>query len=342
MRFLRSDRRALLFLFVGIVAVWGGVLLDRHILRPSSSLLTLDEAAMDSFEVQQHNLQPTPGPSLGKGVPIGSSSAETNNPSQGRDEDKLSLFPFDPNTADSATLLRLGLARWQVKNIYKYRARGGRYHRPEDFKRLYGMTPELWQRLAPFIRIGKQFRYYTEADFVADDARRAAHYDSLRARREAAAARRDSLAARYPHQEKFAELTIVDLNTADTTLLKHIPGIASVRARQIVRYRERLGGFVSPYQLAEIDGFPADELIEWFSADPAAHRLDGTPVIHRLNVNTATVQQLGRHPYIGYTRARAIDDYRRNHGIIHNLADLRLLPDFSEDVLHRLEPYVEY
>ena len=34
------------------------------------------------------------------------------------------LFPFDPNTADSTTFLRLGLQLWQVRNIYKYRAKG--------------------------------------------------------------------------------------------------------------------------------------------------------------------------------------------------------------------------
>ena len=46
------------------------------------------------------------------------------------------LFPFDPNTADSTALLRLGLQPWQVRAIYKYRARGGVYRQPSDFARL--------------------------------------------------------------------------------------------------------------------------------------------------------------------------------------------------------------
>lgn len=45
---------------------------------------------------------------------------------------KPATFFFDPNTADSTALLRLGLSPWQVRNIYKYRARGGRYHRPDN------------------------------------------------------------------------------------------------------------------------------------------------------------------------------------------------------------------
>ncbi|MBO7171681.1 MAG: helix-hairpin-helix domain-containing protein, partial [Bacteroidaceae bacterium] len=74
-------------------------------------------------------------------------------------ETPLESFPFDPNTADSTTLLRLGLAPWQVKAIYNYRARHGRYHTAEDFKRLPGMTLELWERLGKYVTIDKKYRY---------------------------------------------------------------------------------------------------------------------------------------------------------------------------------------
>ena len=63
------------------------------------------------------------------------------------------LFYFDPNTADSTQLLRLGLRPWQVRNIYKYRAKGGRYRQKEDFAMLYGLTLEQYRRLEPYIRI---------------------------------------------------------------------------------------------------------------------------------------------------------------------------------------------
>ena len=54
------------------------------------------------------------------------------------EEVPVETFPFDPNTADSTTLLRLGLSPWQVKSIYRYRAKHGRYHTPEDFEYLPG------------------------------------------------------------------------------------------------------------------------------------------------------------------------------------------------------------
>lgn len=317
MFFRRSDRRAFLVLFAVILAFWGGMIMERRLSRTLGDRVMLDEAAMDSLS--------EPVSALSAAAADASSSPE--------DAYCPETFPFDPNTADSVTFRRLGLTDWQIKNIYKYRARGGRYHRPEDFKRLYGMTPEVYDRLAPVIRIGKQFRYYDEKDFEADNIRRA-HYDSLRHERAAAdAARRDSLARRYPHQEKFTELVQLDLNTVDTTTLKKVPGIASVRARQIIRLRNRLGGFVSPEQLTEIDNFP-DELLAWFIVK--------TDVLRRLNVNTASFSELARHPYIGAVRARAIESHRRKYGKLNSLNELSLLPEFDEEAIRRIEPYIEY
>lgn len=66
------------------------------------------------------------------------------------------LFAFDPNTADSTQFLRLGLQPWQVRNIYKYRSRGGRYRKKSDFARLYGLTLEKYRQLEPYIVIGKE------------------------------------------------------------------------------------------------------------------------------------------------------------------------------------------
>ena len=66
-------------------------------------------------------------------------------------------FLFDPNTADSTQLLRLGLQPWQVRNIYKYRAHGGIYRQKEDFARLYGLTVKQYRELQPYIRISKDY-----------------------------------------------------------------------------------------------------------------------------------------------------------------------------------------
>ena len=92
-------------------------------------------------------------------------------------------FPFDPNTADSTTLLRLGFKPWQAKAICNYRRKGGRWRSAEDCKRIYGFSEADYQRLKPYIRISPEFaasapRQKSEKQLLWEA--RQAHFDSLR------------------------------------------------------------------------------------------------------------------------------------------------------------------
>jgi len=218
------------------------------------------------------------------------------------------LFTFDPNTADSTQLLRLGLHPRQVRNIYRYRAAGGIYHTKEDFAQLYGLTLKEYRRLEPYIHIGAD--YQPAARFVKQ-------------------AERDTLL----FTSKLKEGEWVDLADADTSLLKKVPGIGPYYAHEIAKYRTRLGGFSTVDQLDEIDGFPV-EAKKFFRI--------GKQPSQRMNVNRLTLNQLKRHPYINYYQARDIVDYRRLHGPLKGLDDLRLMRNFPAEAIERLAPYVEF
>lgn len=222
----------------------------------------------------------------------------------------VETFPFDPNTADSSQLIRLGLQSWQVHNIYKYRARGGVYRKKEDFARLYGLTVKDYHRLEPYIRISSD--YQPAATLVKEERKE-----------------RDTL--RYP--VKIQEDEQVVLNTADTATLRKVPGIGVYFAKEIVRYGQRLGGYVSVDQLDEIADFPQASK-KYFVVQQAHPK--------KLNVNQLTLQQLRRHPYINYYQARAIKEYCRLHGPLKSLDDLRLSRDFPPEVIQRLAPYVTF
>lgn len=248
---------------------------------------------------------------------------------------KAELFPFDPNTADSTQLLRLGLQPWQVRNIYRYRAAGGVYREPKDFAQLYGLTVKQYRTLEPYIRISSD--YMPASSLFAHSSHRLSKNDYGQEGTTAApyearpkpSATRDTL--RYPVKLKPGQQ--IALNSSDTAQLKKVPGIGSYYARQIVRYREKLGGFCSTDQLLEIEGFPEDAL-PYFHVSPGA--------IQKLNVNKLSAAQLRKHPYISYFMAKAITDYRRMKGPLHSLQELRLLPDFTPELIQRLQPYVEF
>ena len=230
---------------------------------------------------------------------------------------KVERFTFDPNTADSTQLLRLGLQPWQVRNIYKYRAAGGIYRKPLDFAKLYGLTVKQYRELEPYIRISSD---YMPASTLANDK------ESF-TRKE----RKDSVT--YQRPAKIKETEHIVLNTADTTSLITIPGIGPYYARKIVQYGNRLGGYVSVDQLDEIDDFPREA---------KKYLVINNPTPKKLNINQLSLNELKRHPYINFYQAKAITDYRRLHGAIKSLNDLRLLKDFTPEVIKRLTPYVTY
>lgn len=134
-----------------------------------------------------------------------------------------------------------------------------------------------------------------------------------------------------PHKIREGEHVV--LNTADTTVLKTIPGIGPYFARKIVQYGVRLGGYVNIDQLDEIDDFPLESK-QYLVIQDAQPR--------KLNINQLSLNELKRHPYINYYQARAIEDYRRLHGPIKSINDLRLSKDFPPEAIERLKPYVAY
>ena len=232
-------------------------------------------------------------------------------------------FPFDPNTADSTQLLRLGLQPWQVRNIYKYRAHGGIYRKKEDFAQLYGLTVKQYRELEPYIRISKD---YLPASTLVENRGNA----NEAVDRKTVSEGRDST-LQYP--VKIGENEHVALNTADTMELRRVPGIGPYYAKEIVRRGKWLGGYVSVDQLDEIENFP-QEAKKYFVIQHASPK--------KLNVNRLSLQELRKHPYINYYMAKTIVDYRRLHGPIKSLEDLRLSKDFPPEVIKKLTPYVEY
>lgn len=245
-----------------------------------------------------------------------------------RDTIALHLQPFDPNIADSATLVHLGLKKWQVSNMLKYRAKNGRYRNPEDLKRLYGMTDSMYHALLPYIRIDTvavlQFR------------------DSLR-RSQQEALNRDTMSRdTMPRYISHKRDTVLNLRTADTTSLQMIRGIGTYRAKQIVRYREQLGGFVSVEQLREVkalqplfaDSLSADSLLSHFVLD--------TVFVEPLRVNSMHLERLQRHPYLSFEQAKAIYELRRRKIRLKSIEQLRVLDCLTEADLLRLQPYLHF
>ena len=290
--YTKSERRVILLLLT-IALLLLGIWAITEYLRPVEVPVTLSESEeIDSFLAnleEQEKIRKSHTP---------------------KNEISAVLQPFDPNTADSVLLRQLGLPVYIVRNILKYRAKGGVFRSPESFSRIYGLKEEVYQKLKPYITIAP----LVSVSHVRTDTFR-------------------QLKDTIPYIPKYEEGTIVDLNKADTSILKRIPGIGSTLARMIVVYRQRLGGFYDVSQLQEVPHVGV-ELNKWFVVTPAG--------LHKIQVNSASLDKLRSHPYMDFYKAKAIMEYRRKRGKIKGLSQLSMFEEFTEKDLKRLSPYLTF
>lgn len=130
---------------------------------------------------------------------------------------------------------------------------------------------------------------------------------------------------------------MVEVNTADSSRLVQVRGIGPAFARSIVRYRDRLGGFHSLDQLADV---PILRDKPDAVAELKGRLLLDTLMVRRLPINTMSVEDLGRHPCAGWKVAKALVAYRQHHGPFRTVADIKGCVLITDSVYRKLAPYL--
>ncbi len=257
---------------------------------------------------------------------------ESNRQKQGDDSDVGTGQPadptvsvFDPNTADSLTLIGTGLKPWQVRSFLRYRNAGAVFREPMDIVRVYCLDDADIDRLLPMVRIADRFK------------KRRTKYPIGKKKEENNSPDTGTNTSVETNtsvyqSSKFTSPTKVDVNTADTTLLQRIPGIGTNIARWIVQRREKLGGFHSTAQLMEVK-YVSEDMLEWFEVATDVRRRD---------LSEMTFSQMASFPYIGYEKAKAISNYTRLYGPFKDIGALRSSGIFTEEELTRLIPYLNF
>lgn len=140
----------------------------------------------------------------------------------------------------------------------------------------------------------------------------------------------------FTRQRKLKEGEKIELNSADTNQLKMIPGIGSMYAGRIVKYRNALGGYTSIEQLNEVwglDTYLYSEVEPYFTLN----------VQHdSIHINTDDFDKLIKHPYLNYKQVTAIIDIRERKGSIKSMKRLALLEEFKKRDLERLTSYISF
>lgn len=238
-------------------------------------------------------------------------------------------FNFDPNTASVEQFEALGLPKFIAERIEKYRSKGGKFRKKEDFAKIYGILPDTYERLEPYITLPS-----------ADD-------ESLRTPQAEATNVERAVATSSPSEDKTIENKPIspktnakqpvrfDLNTGDTTDFMKIKGIGSGYAKRIIKFRDMLGGFVNADQIRETYGLPpetVEEILKYGFLKSG---------VKRLKINQISLADF-RHPYLKYHQAKAIIAYREQHGAFKKSEDLKQIKILDEATILKILPYIEF
>ncbi len=219
--------------------------------------------------------------------------AKVNSPS-------IKLFSFNPNTNSINDWIKLGLSEKQGQSIVKYISKGGSFKVKDDLKKMHVIKPNLLHQWWNYILLPEE---------MIEKSERSNQYNIKQ---------KDLLSKQ-------------NINTASIEDLDKLPLIGEGRAKAIISYRDKLGGFINIDQLLELKCIH-DSV---FQVLQSRIFTDGK-VDRALNINADSLF----HPYLPKSFAKMIVSYRQQHGNYQRIEDLRILPLYDDKIMRKIAPYL--
>jgi competence protein ComEA len=208
--------------------------------------------------------------------------------------------PFDPNELDKSGWMETGLS--EAESVLKYLSRGKGIFSLADLEKI-NVLSERWHSKNDPVMV---FPPPPPASPHSADVEEAPTIEHL-----------------------------LELNSADTLELVKIRGVGAYSARAIVKYRERLGGFVSYEQLNDIRAL-REEVKEVLRTKTT---LDNR-LVRKICIDTCGVETLSQLPYFKSKQVRIILNYREAHGGFTDVSQIKECIVVSDSLFLRVEPYL--
>jgi DNA uptake protein ComE-like DNA-binding protein len=183
---------------------------------------------------------------------------------------------------------------------------------------MYTISKSQYERLAPYIQIDKSRLIDKSKLMFSQDAKVEKAENGTKA--------------------TGKKMSLIDIATADSADWVALRGIGPVFAKRILNYRNALGGFSTVKQVAEVYGLPP----ETYDAIEGQLYLSPAIAVRKIGINSCTIDELAKHPYISKKQAQWIVNYRTQHGVYKNLESLTGIELLDRDFLRKIEPYLEF
>ena len=227
---------------------------------------------------------------------------------QNYNEIKAEVFYFDPNTATAEEWKRLGIRDKTIHTIQNYLGKGGKFYKPQDISKIWGLPPADAKRLIPYVSIktaAKENISFEKKDYVKAESK------------------------------TTKSTSLIDINLADTTAFITLPGIGSKLSQRIIAFRNKLGGFYSINQVGETYLLP-DSTFQKIKS----RLIIGNTRVKQININTASIDEMKSHPYLRFNIANAIFQYRQQHGNFNSVDEIKKITLVIDEIFNKAAPYL--
>ena len=241
------------------------------------------------------------------------------------EESKPKIYPFNPNYISDYKGATLGMTNQEIDRLLAFRRQDKWINSTKQFQNVTQVSDSLLKAISPYFKFPEWVTKTTP-----DRASRNYPVDNF------------SEKASWRHGNNYKKtLTFAqkqDLNTATAIQLQKVNGIGKVFSDRIIKYRNKsVGGFIADVQLQEVYGL-TPEVIEKITNQFTVK----TPkVIRKINVNSATVDDLVTIPHIDYDLAHNIIEQRQLREGYKTINELTKVKDFPANKIEIIELYLQ-
>ncbi len=214
------------------------------------------------------------------------------------------IFPFNPNYISDYKGYTLGMTTEELDRLFAFRAQGKFVNSAREFQEITKISDSTLNTITP---------YFKFPEWLNNKKTNQKKKTSLK-----------------------KQILKKDLNTVTEEELQKVNGIGVKLSARIIKYRRFLGGFSNDDQLYEVYGLKEEVVKRVLSFFLVIKK----PRIEKVNINTISLSELSKIPYVSYKEAKKIITYRSKFGRINSIKELYNIQDFSLDKIDRIELYL--
>ncbi len=225
------------------------------------------------------------------------------------------LYPFNPNYISDYKGYTLGMSSAEISRLHAYREKDLYVNTPNEFQKVTQVSDSLLHQLAPYFKFPDWIKIESKVNPTGQKE-----------------------TPGITSGMKAETVPLKDLNSVTAEELKSIYGIGDKLSQRIVKFRNRLGGFLVNEQLNDVYGLEPEVVERTLLRFQVLEK----PVIEKININTASVKKLSELVYIEKSVAYKIVDYRIANGGIDSFEELLKVENFPIEKIDRIKLYLAF